>query len=348
MGGGAEVKGGVTLHVPPGAVAGVVDITVAVSSGAPPEVSPPSGTEFISVTVDITPSQETSLGEPVSLTINLTREQLAGHDIGAIGVARINRDGTVDVLPVEVLDAKNATIRVTIDHFSKYTLFAATSLPPVLLAPGTGVILTNLGTVLKWTNPPDTKWFHVQVVPFNNDGPGIDLIIGDPTLVAAAQFEIKPPRFGSADANYVMLPGITYTWRVRTAKTAATPTEADWSAWSVRTFRTPLMGSSAIALQSPPSQSTIETSRPTLVWVNSDREVFYYEVQVSTDPTFGQETFRYWELVHGGVTSPLNSYVIPEKFPLEPGATYFWRVRPRTQGDGEPVGWTAPWSFTTP
>ncbi|HLE82283.1 MAG TPA: hypothetical protein VJA25_13485, partial [Dehalococcoidia bacterium] len=196
--------------------------------------------------------------------------------------------------------------------------------------------------------PADTTWFQVQVVPFNKDGPGIDLVIGDPALVAAARYEVKPPRFDSADPNYLMLPGITYTWRVRTAKTATRPTETDWSAWSVSIFRTSPMGSGSLALQSPPDQSLVETNRPTLTWANSDREVFYYEVQVSKDHSFGQETFCYWELVHGGVTSPLNSYVIPEEFPLEPGATYYWRVRPRIQGDGEPVGWTAPWSFTTP
>ena len=348
MGGGAQADGGASLVFPPGAVAGVVDITVAVTSGAPKDVAPPSGTEFIPVTVDITPSQETTLGEPVTLTINLSNEQLAGHPIATIGIARINHDGSIDVLPVEVLDAENGVVRVTIDHFTKYTIFAATSTSPVLQAPHTGVILTSLGTVLKWANPADTTWFQVQVVPFNKDGPGIDLVIGDPALVAAARYEVKPPRFDSADPNYLMLPGITYTWRVRTAKTATRPTETDWSAWSVSTFRTSPMGSGSLALQSPPDQSLVETNRPTLTWANSDREVFYYEVQVSKDPSFGQETFRYWELVHGGVTSPLNSYVIPEEFPLEPGATYYWRIRPRIQGDGEPVGWTAPWSFTTP
>ena len=106
-----------------------------------------------------------------------------------------------------------------------------------------------------------------------------------------------------------------------------------------------------MALQSPADQSPVDSTTPTLTWANSDRQVFYYEVQVSADPEFGSGAGApplYWELVHGGVSSPMNSYTIPAQFPLESGATYYWRVRPRVQGDGTPVGWTQAWSFTTP
>lgn len=75
------------------------------------------------------------------------------------------------------------------------------------------------------------------------------------------------------------------------------------------------------------------------------------EVQVSRDPAFGADPgapFLYWELRHGGITNPPNSYSIPEQYPLEPGTTYHWRVRPRVQGDGTAVGWSESWSFRTP
>ena len=56
----------------------------------------------------------------------------------------------------------------------------------------------------------------------------------------------------------------------------------------------------------------------------------------------------YGALVHGGATSPANTYAIPAAFPLEAGASYYWRVRPRIQGDGAPVAWPGPWSFQAP
>ena len=40
-----------------------------------------------------------------------------------------------------------------------------------------------MGPLLQWTQPPKTTWFQVQVIPFNEDGPGINLVIGDRALV---------------------------------------------------------------------------------------------------------------------------------------------------------------------
>ena len=36
-----------------------------------------------------------------------------------------------------------------------------------------------------------------------------------------------------------------------------------------------------------------------------------------------------------------NSYVVPEAYPLEAGEFYYWRVRPRIQGDGDPLPWSS-------
>ena len=43
-----------------------------------------------------------------------------------------------------------------------------------------------------------------------------------------------------------------------------------------------------------------------------------------------------------------NSYVVPEAFPLEAGEFYYWRVRPRIQGDGDPLPWSAINVFQAP
>ena len=56
----------------------------------------------------------------------------------------------------------------------------------------------------------------------------------------------------------------------------------------------------------------------------------------------------YWNLVHGGETNPLNSWTVPEGFGLNAQSTYYWRVRPRVQGDGTEVAWSTTWTFHTP
>ena len=160
------------------------------------------------------------------------------------------------------------------------------------------------GRCLQWTQPPRTTWFQVQVIPFNEDGPGINLVIGDGAQVDAAQYQVLGPNFGSADPNYVMLPGMTYLWRVRTSTVLTNPTEADWSAWAVSSFKTPPASSSTITRVSPPYFGEVSTLTPTLTWANSNPAVFYYEVQVSRDFEFGPNAFLYSEYVHGGASTP--------------------------------------------
>ncbi len=220
---------------------------------------------------------------------------------------------------------------------------------PVLLTPPDGTKLIGMGTTLTWVNPTGTTQYQIQVRPFNDDGPGINLIRN-----VESSYTVEPPDFGSSDPDYVMLPDITYTWRVRTTTSTAPSeslSEADWTEWSSRTFETGNVSSSTTDLESPTGGMPVTSLRPTLIWSNSNEEVFYYEVQVSKDSGFSDLTgapFLYWELRHGGETNPPNSYTIPSAFPLEPNTTYFWRVRPRIQGDGTPVAWTDAAQFRTP
>ena len=145
-----------------------------------------------------------------------------------------------------------------------------------------------------------------------------------------------------------MLPGMTYLWRVRTSTVTTNPTEADWSAWAVSSFKTPPASSSTITRVAPPYFGEVRTLTPTLTWANSNAAVFYYEVQVSRDFEFGPNAFLYSEYVHGGASTPANSYVVPAAFPLEAGEIYYWRVRPRIQGDGDPLPWSALNVFLAP
>jgi len=226
---------------------------------------------------------------------------------------------------------------------------SATSSPPALLDPPDGEQLGNLFTTLRWENPSGTTQYHLQVSPWNNDGPGIDLIIGNGAEVAKASYTVQAPQFGSG--NYVMLPGATYTWRVRASDmtTSIGTNDPAWGPWSAtRTFITLKPDAATIHLISPVDGSEIDSKTPALLWSDSDAQNFYYEVQLSTDPFFGMGpdgaiASVYWNLVHGGATVPPNSWSVPSNAPLNT-ETYYWRVRQRLQGtpkgDEEPgVPW---------
>ena len=113
-------------------------------------------------------------------------------------------------------------------------------------------------------------------------------------------------------------------------------------------FKTPPASSSTITPVAPPVFGEVSTLTPTLTWANSNTDVFYYEVQIIRDYEFGPNAFLYSEYVHGGASTPPNSYVVPEAFPLEAGEIYYWRVRPRIQGDGDPLPWSATYVFLAP
>ncbi len=216
---------------------------------------------------------------------------------------------------------------------------------PTLTGPPDGAVLTSFSPSLTWRNPTGATQVHVQVIPANNDGPGVDLHMG----TAASSLEIPAP-----PAWYGLLPDMTYTWRVRVsdAPSFIDPSHASWSPWAQRRFKTPQVTSSGIAAVAPSSGATNVSLTPTLQWANSRSGLYYYEVQLSRDPAFetdpGKATAAvYWVLLHGGVTKPANSFSLPAGTSLEPATTYHWRVRPRVQGDGRPVAWSASFSFTT-
>ena len=345
LNGGGDQPGGVYVNFPPAAVALPVQVSVSVSYEAPDDVTAPSGTTLLPLTIDIIPETPLTLGEPLTIEINPTPEQLeaAGGDLNHLAVGVVTPNGVV-VLPTQVMHGR---LVVTIDHLSTFVLLAITDPGPVLRQPPMGDA-SSMGPLLQWTQPPETTWFQVQVIPFNEDGPGINLVIGDGALVQAAQYQVLGPNFGSADPNYVMLPDMTYLWRVRTSTVLTNPTEADWSAWAGSSFRTPPASSSTITRVAPALYGEVSTLTPTLTWANSNPAVFYYEVQVSRDFEFGPNAFLYSEYVHGGASTPPNSYVVPEAFPLEAGVIYYWRVRPRIQGDGDPLPWSRINVFQTP
>ena len=214
---------------------------------------------------------------------------------------------------------------------------------PGLASPPNGSALGDFNPTLSWTLPQGATQYHLVVTPANNDGPGIS-IIGN----AVSSFSIPPP-----PQWYGLLPDMGYTWMVRVTDASVSVGVGDpsWGPWSeAASFHTPKVSSGAISEVAPAEGTTVDTLTPTLQWRNSNPNLFYYEVQVSKDSSFNTNpatatAMVYWELRHGGVTNPPNSYTVPSAFPLEPNTRYFWRVRPRVQGDGTPVDWSKSFSF---
>lgn len=216
--------------------------------------------------------------------------------------------------------------------------------PPALTAPSDGATLAVTEVTVAWDLPQGATQYHLQVNPANNDGPAVNLVRN-----AAGWFTIAAP-----PTWYVLLPNMTYTWRVRATdkSAAASENDASWGAWSeARTFRTPSASGSGIAPVTPANGAVLTGAGPaTLRWSNANAEVFYYEVQTSGDSRFDPDpssatSFVWWNLIHGGVTNPSNSWQTPA---LEAGRPYFWRVRPRIQGDGAPAAWSPTFTFQTP
>lgn len=340
--GGILQDGGMSVVFPRGSVITPVKVTVTLVDTQPAGGSV-SGGVLLPKTIDILFDERGVLRGSYEFQVNLTAMDLETRSIESIKGAWVRPDGQVVPCPTQVLDTTQGIIAITSVSNTKFTLFSQTVPGPALSAPADGVLLTGLGTTLTWSLPPGSTQYQLLVAPFNIDGPAISLIRN-----AEASYTIQPPDFGALDSSYVMLPDMTYLWRVRSTTSTKPPAELadlDWTAWSIRAFRTKAVTSSTISSISPETGTTVGSVTPTLVWTNTDKTVFYYEVQVSKDPNFGTgpgAPFLYWALVHGGTTDPLNSYTVPDRSPLEPGMTYYWRVRPRVQGDGVPVTWWTP------
>ena len=139
--------------------------------------------------------------------------------------------------------------------------------------------------------------------------------------------------------------------RASAAQAAIDESSPLWSPWSPgNSFHTRAVSGNTIRAVGPAVSSTATLRVPALTWHNSDPGVFYYELGLSKDPAFGAQgpvAMVYSALLHGGATTPPNTYVVPSSAPLEPSTTYHWRVRPRVQGDGTPVPWPQAFSFTT-
>ncbi|MCG3773790.1 MAG: Murein hydrolase activator NlpD [Nitrospira sp.] len=204
---------------------------------------------------------------------------------------------------------------------------------------------------LTWRVPSLASSYHLQVRPLNDDGPGVDMIISDPAMVASGRYEISSPRLGQG--NYLLLPGATYSWRVRFTNGMSLLDLDLWTPWSEwQWFRT--LSPKSLTLKVDNANDISRDKTPTIRWTDSNPTDFYYEVQLSSDIKFRRESDAiapvFWNLVHGGEAKPLNSWTVPDAYALSPG-TYYVRVRQRLQAtpagtQERGISWTDPVAIT--
>ena len=212
----------------------------------------------------------TAFGQPVTVRLTAPAEDLrrAGGDVNRIVVMRFNSGSRswVDVpTRPDLLGAVNASI-------SGPGVFAVAVQVPVpgITGPNNSDASGGLAPKLQWTVPTGAQWYHLQVIPFNQDGPGIDLLVGDPDQVAAGSYQVAAPRIGGG--NYVLLPGMSYVWRIRSSPSTAAVgiTDPVWSDWASGSFRTPAPSSRGITATAPAEGSAVANLTPALTWNNSD------------------------------------------------------------------------------
>ena len=238
-------------------------------------------------------------------------------------------------------------------------------------APGKGFPQGSLDLGIKLDIPYGVKNVVIEATPAPDketgkiNSPGLGPIqITNQAEIARIRKEgyiLPAPKLGVGP--YVSLPDMTYTWRVRVSPDPDLPPEdvPGWKTVQVSPVKTISNEAGIVKDHSAPRGAekivfpvlrggeTTNNLTPTLRWVDGNTDVFYYEVQLSKDPTFNTNPDTataavQWNLVHGGQTNPLNSY---KAAPLELGKTYYWRVRPRVQGDGKPSEWGSIGSFKT-
>ncbi|MBI2885845.1 MAG: PD40 domain-containing protein [Chloroflexi bacterium] len=351
--GGALRSGDYSISVPAGVTgqAGVVAVQVAPITGEVP--APAAGTVLagqafelgLSVAGQWVPDQ---LQRPLQISFPLDPASLAAAGGLPQNFALAFLDeatGRWQILPT-ICSAQACTAEV--HHLSTFALLV-TIPTPTATYPGDATTVYYLGPRLAWQTEGNVTQYHVQLAPTGFDGPAIDLIVSDPAAGAAAYFDVPAPVMGSGP--YIMLPGTTYAWRVRTSTFGGTlPADSPgWSRWSAaRTFSTNQPVGWGISAVAPRTGGLADSATPTLRWTDQFAFYFFYELQMSQDPRFGPDSFLYWEQRHGGMTEPLNSYSVPPEFPLTPNTTYYWRVRPWVPPASPASGWSETFSLRTP
>ena len=232
---------------------------------------------------------------------------------------------------------------------------------------GRATVWTDSLTIAIGVRPKNNEntQFQWKLTPFNNDGPGINTYRGDKENFIADKpvyegFEGPKMSADGPKGHTLILPEMNYmgSWRNSKEPKALDPNkDAGWCPWRSNYLDTKNIGITSASISpsklggivySEGAPMRVNTRTPLIQWSDTDQRIFYYEVQLSKDPKFGQERAVapvFHNLVHGGLKPPYRSWQVPKDFPLEAGQTYHLRLRPRVQGDGTPLEWSKVWQF---
>jgi hypothetical protein len=231
---------------------------------------------------------------------------------GSVAQTNVNvgplNNGTVYYWRVRATDGNSFTPYSTVWSFT--TVSNPMSAPVTLQSPADASILSGTSTTLQWNAHPVANIYEYEYDT-------------DPAFSSPQGATVN----GGTSAFISSLNnGSTYYWRVRGFNGSIyTPWSSVWS------FSTPGTLPSTL-LASPADGTTGLSLNPTLSW-NALNGAVSYEVQWDTDPAFGNPASQTTSNL-SVVTSSLN-----------PGQTYYWRVR---GNDGQNNGaWSVSWSFTT-
>ncbi|MBI2887113.1 MAG: hypothetical protein HYY02_07880 [Chloroflexi bacterium] len=215
-----------------------------------------------------------------------------------------------------------------------------------LVSPRNGTLSSTIAPTLSWVPPAGSTHYEMVITPAGNEAASVRFV----NTISSTYPIPGPPTW------YGMLPDTLYYWRVR-VNNASSPVPGDHPSWGPWTdawaFRTPMPATDIISAVTPKNGEAVAGPTPTLAWENASSHIFYYEIQISRDPDFTVDPQRatsalYWETVHGGLTTPRNSYTVRSKYPLQRGQVYYWRVRPAVALPSRPMGWSPTWSFRVP
>lgn len=201
--------------------------------------------------------------------------------------------------------------------YRSFSFFPRLPLAPVLISPPDGSTGNVITPRLIWSNVPNAYTYSLQVArdqSFN-------------TVVLSVS-SINLPEYNVPSS--VLNNDSTYFWRVSAQNNFGSGQYSTTWSFTVRSALPP-----PPMLHSPPENSTVYSTQPTLSWLSS-LGAESYKVQVSTDSLFGNLVVNQSNIVNTNYLIPAGLLVID--------SSYYWRAcGVNSNGSGQ---WSGVWKFT--
>lgn len=185
---------------------------------------------------------------------------------------------------------------------------------PTLVSPTNGATNQPTSLILDWSDVTNATSYRIQVMLMSGT------VVTDQTVTTGSQYTVSGLQNGTS-----------YQWRVNASNSAGT---SDWSPTWTFTTATGVQVPGNVILISPLNNSTgADFGSVTLVWTKGSNSP-ESEFQVDKNSTFSSPVFS-------GTVSGIEATIQN----LDPGTTYYWRVRGK---NGTVYGsWSSIWNFMT-